>query len=130
MSFKFSAKSLEKLRGVHPKLVECLMKAIKTSKIDFTILEGVRSQQRQTELFKQGKSQRDGVVRKSEHQIKKDGLGYAVDLAPLPIDWNNKQKFIELSNHIKATAKSLGISIIWGGDFKSLVDMPHYELKL
>ena len=127
---KFSANSLMKLKGIHPKLILVFMAAIKDTPIDFTILEGVRTAQRQQALFKAGNSQRDGIKKKSEHQVKADGLGYAVDAVPYPIDWNDKKRFKQLADHIKATAKMLNVPIIWGGDWKSLVDMPHYELNL
>lgn len=128
MTYKLSEKSILNLKGLNPKLIELVLTASKTSPIDFTVLEGVRSQARQIELFKNGHSKCDGVKNKSNHQIKADGFGYAVDLAPLPINWNDKKRFKILSDHIKATAKKLGIKIVWGGDWSSFVDMPHYEL--
>jgi len=127
--YKFSQRSINNLKGVHPKLVQLMMIAIKTAPVDFVITEGVRTQQRQQELFKQGKSKCDGIKKKSNHQIKADGFGHAIDLYPLPIDYKNKQPYILLSNHIKAKAKELGINISWGGDWKSFIDMPHYELS-
>lgn len=126
--YKFSERSLKKLNGVHPSMIYILLKAIKTSPVDFSILEGVRSQERQKQLYKSGASRCDGVKNKSNHQVKENGFGYAVDLAPYPIDWKDTKRFKILSEHIKKVAKELEINIRWGGDFKSLVDMPHYEL--
>jgi len=128
--YKFSKRSLNNLRGIHPRLVELMLVSIKTSPIDFVITEGVRTFQRQQELFRQGKSKCDGIKQKSNHQIKPDGFGHAVDLYPLPIDYNNKQPYILLSNHIKSVAKKIGIKVVWGGDWKNFVDMPHWELKI
>lgn len=126
--FKFSQRSLNNLKGVHPTLVKLMYCAIQTAPIDFVITEGVRSVQRQKELFKQGASKCDGVIKKSNHQVKNDGYGHAVDLYPLPINYVNKEPYKILAKHIKQMAKNLGISIVWGGDWK-FVDMPHYELK-
>lgn len=123
MAYTLSENSLNKLKGIDSRLIKLVTTAILTSPIDFTVLEGLRSQQRQIDLFKNGHSQRDGIKKRSEHQ-----LGMAVDLSPYPIDWNDKKRFKILSNHIKATAKKLGIKIVWGGDWK-MVDCPHYELK-
>ena len=109
-------------------MVRLLTEAIKTAPIDFVITEGVRTAKRQQELFKQGKSKCDGIKKKSNHQIKTDGFGWAVDLYPLPINFNNKQAFKTLAEHIKQVAKRLNIKVIWGGDWKSFVDMPHWEL--
>lgn len=128
MKYKLSAISLMRLKGVHPKLVELVLAAIKTSPIDFRVDYGVRTAQEQFALFKAGRSKCDGKTKKSNHQVKPDGYGYAVDLLPLPIEWNNKQAFKTLASHIKETAKKMNIRIQWGGDWTSFVDMPHYEL--
>ena len=130
MTYTLSKRSLDNLKGIHPKMVLLMTKSIENSPIDFVITEGVRTQQRQQELFRQGKSKCDGIHKKSNHQIKTDGYGYAIDLYPLPIDYKNKQPYKILSEHIKKTAKDLGIKIVWGGDWKNFVDMPHYELVL
>ena len=68
---------------------------------------------------------------KSRHipSSNKSGLCEAVDIAPYPIDWNDTKRFDKLAEHIKKKAKQLNIPITWGGDWKTLVDMPHYELK-
>ena len=112
MTYKLSKKSILNLKGLNPKLIELVLTASKTSPIDFAVTEGLRSTERQMELFKKGYSKCDGVKNKSNHQKKSDGFGYAVDLAPLPIDYDNKKRFKILSDHIKATAKKLGIKIV------------------
>lgn len=129
MTFRFSKRSLDNLKGVHPKLVKLMQVAIVNAPIDFTITEGVRTADRQKELYRQGKSKCDGVIKKSNHQIKADGYGHAVDLYPLPIQYKNMRPYIILSEHIKNTAKKLGIKIEYGGDWKTFKDYPHYELK-
>lgn len=128
MVYKLSQSSLNKLKGVHPKLVQLVLTAIKTSPIDFCVTCGVRSLADQQKAFKTKHSKCDGIVKKSNHQVKDDGLGHAVDLAPCPINYNDTKKFDNLAVHIKKVAKDLKINIRWGGDFKSLVDKPHYEL--
>ena len=129
MGFKFSKRSLDNLKEVHPLMVKLMHASITNAPIDFVITEGVRSTERQKELFKQGKSKCDGIKKKSNHQKKADGYGHAVDLYPLPIQYKNIKPYIVLSNHIKKVAKQLNINIVWGGNFKTFVDMPHYELK-
>ncbi|MBQ2391371.1 MAG: M15 family metallopeptidase [Clostridia bacterium] len=130
MSFIFGKKSLEKINNpkFHPKLKLLLIEAIKTSPIDFTVLETVRTLATQKEYLKKGTTK----TLKSRHipLSNKSGLCEAVDVAPYPIDWSDKKRFIQLSEHIKKTANKLNIPITWGGDWKTLVDMPHYELKI
>lgn len=133
----FSKRSIDNLKGVHPDLVKLMTEAIKDSPVDFTITEGVRTAERQQMLFKQRPkvTNVDGIIKKSNHQIKSDGYGHAVDLYPFyngSVQIQDKEvipKLKLIAVHIKAVAKCLGISITWGGDFKSLHDPPHFELK-
>lgn len=125
------------LLGVHPNLVKVIETAIKDSPIDFTVTSGVRTTQQQKDLYAQGRTKpgqivtkADGVKNKSNHQVKADGLCHAVDICPYvngKLDWNNTANFKILSAHVLATAKCLGIKVVWGGVWK-FVDLPHYEL--
>ena len=130
MGFKFSKKSLDKINNpkFHPKLKQLLLEAIKTSPIDFTVLETVRTIEQQRIYVAKGTSK----TMKSRHipSTNKSGLCEAFDIVPYPINWNDKASFKRLSEHILKTANNLGIKITWGGTFKTLVDMPHYELKI
>jgi peptidoglycan L-alanyl-D-glutamate endopeptidase CwlK len=128
MTFKFSKRSLDNLKGVHPLMVKLMHASITNAPIDFVITEGVRTTERQQELFKQGKSKCDGIKNKSKHQKKADGYGHAVDLYPLPIQYKNIKPYIILSEHIKKVAKQLNINIEYGGDWR-MRDYPHYQLK-
>lgn len=127
--FKFSKKSLEKINNpkFHPKLRLLLNEAIKTSPIDFAVIETVRTIEQQKIYVAKGTSK----TMKSRHipSTNKSGLCEAVDIAPYPIDWKNIKRFIILSQHIKRVAQNLHINIIYGGDWKSFKDYPHYELK-
>jgi len=103
-NFALGTKSMNKLMGVHSDLVAVVERAIELTTQDFMVLEGVRSEQRQRELYGQGRSAADliavgvgpalsnpsakGVTRtrKSIHFVLNDGFGHAVDLYPYPID--------------------------------------------
>ena len=50
MGFKLSQRSLDKMTGVNPKLVEVVKLAITKSPLDFSISEGLRTVERQKEL--------------------------------------------------------------------------------
>ena len=50
MAFKLSGRSLGKLEGVHPDLVETVKEAIKVSLEDFGVIYGVRSLAEQQKL--------------------------------------------------------------------------------
>lgn len=127
-NFKFGKRSLDNLRGVHPDLVKVANRALELSPIDFTITEGLRTVARQKELVAKGLSK----TMNSRHIT-----GHAIDIVPLPVDWNNAQPFVEVSKYFFQAAKELGVAIRWGGDWnengdwkdEKFRDLPHYELK-
>lgn len=119
MSYSLGERSKRNLEGVHPDLVKVVERAIKLTEQDFTVIEGIRTVERQRELLKQGFTK----TMNSRHLT-----GHAVDIAPYPINWDNKDRFIEVSKFVKQAAKELGVAIVWGGDWKGSWDMPHYEL--
>jgi len=116
-----NSRSEKNLTGVHPKLVAVVKKAAQDTTIDFIVTEGLRSKERQVQLVKAGASQ----TMNSKHLT-----GHAVDLAAMVAgevrwDWPLYDK---LARVMKAAAKELGITITWGGDWKSLKDGPHFEI--
>lgn len=119
MSFKLGPKSLEKLKGVHPDLQRIVHRAIDISEADFTILEGLRSIERQKTLMAAGKS-------KTLHS--RHITGHAVDITPFPISWDWKD-YPPIEKAMKRAAKDLGIDLEWGGDWKSFPDAPHWQLS-
>ena len=119
--FSLGERSLTNLQGVHPDLVKLVQESIKDSPYDFAVIEGVRTKQRQQELYNAGKSQ----TLMSRHLT-----GKAIDLMLYVngvASWENKY-YQELAKHVKSKAQVLGIKIIWGGDWRSLVDAVHFEL--
>jgi len=125
--FRLSQRSLMRLVGVHPDLVEIVKLAIQRTAVDFMVVEGLRTAERQRELVTAGRSQTLNGL----HLRQADGFGHAVDLAPLvggAIPWNEWAKFEELADVVKACAAALGVSVEWGGDWKTLKDGPHFQL--
>lgn len=115
-------KSIDRLSGVHFDLVAVVKLAIELSDIDFQVIEGVRSKARQEQLFKAGASQ----TLNSRHLT-----GHAVDLAALVNDsirWDWPLYF-KIADAMKKAATQLKIKIVWGGDWKTFKDGPHFELS-
>lgn len=138
--YRFSNRSLKNLEGIHPDLVKVMKEAIKYCPADFTITDGLRTTAEQQALYAKGRTQpgakvtnADGVKNKSNHQAKSDGYGYAVDLYPYyngSVQEDDDKTIInKIAPHIKDTAKNFGINIEWGGDWQSIIDYPHFELK-
>ena len=120
-NYRLSERSLARLEGVKPDLVRVVRRAIEITAIDFTVLEGARSKERQRQLVASGASQ----TMNSRHLT-----GDAVDLAPyvggqVSWDW---PLYYELEKYIKRAADIEGVVVEWGGDWKSFKDGPHWQL--
>lgn len=136
--FTYSSNSRSKLSTCHPDLQTILNFAIKH--YDITILEGLRTKERQTELVRTGMSK----TMNSLHLDQGGGVSWAVDCALYPIDWNNKSRFVYLQAYLKGVsdvlfdAGKIKHRIVMGVDWDcdgyikdhSFFDGPHIELKL
>jgi len=119
--FTFGERSKKNLTGVHADLVKVAHRALELSQIDFTVTEGLRTKERQAQLMSAGASK----TMNSRHIT-----GHAIDIAPIIAgevrwDW---PPFQELAKAFKLAAKELGVPIVWGGDWVSFKDGPHFEL--
>lgn len=121
MTYVLGKRSRERLEGVHDDLVKVVELAISYTSVDFSVLEGVRTPERQQKLFEAGASQ----TLNSRHIT-----GHAVDLGAyidggIAWDWPLYDK---IAAAMKRAAAELGIPIVWGGDWTTLKDGPHFEL--
>jgi len=123
--YRFGKRSKKRLKGVNSKLINILNELIKI--MDVTIIEGVRSQERQNKLVSEGASK----TKYSKHIE-----GKAVDLAPYPINWEDRERFHYMGGMLRGIAKQLNTNIRWGGDWdsdgeiadNSFDDLVHVEL--
>jgi peptidoglycan L-alanyl-D-glutamate endopeptidase CwlK len=109
------------LKGVHLDLVKLVERAIQVSDVDFTVIEGLRSIDRQRELVKAGASQ----TLKSRHLT-----GHAVDLGAWvdnQIDWS-WSLYPKINLAMMAASTELRIPIEWGGNWTTFKDGPHWQL--
>ena len=130
MSKTFSQRSIKAMIGVHPDLVKVAYRALERGDSDFTVIEGVRTLEKQREYFANGASK----TMKSYHLLHEDGFGHALDIYPY-YDGSVQceapyAKFKEISVAMKSAAKELGVTITWGGDWKSFQDTPHYQIEV
>lgn len=129
----FSKTSQNRLAECHEDIIEVCTELIK--QYDFSVLCGHRSKEEQDKAFKEGNSK----VRypHSKHNTKPS---LAVDLAPYNetephIDWGNVSAFKEMWIRFDTIAKVLKSQgkissiFVWGGDWTSLQDCPHIEIK-
>ena len=121
MAYRLGKRSKERLKGVHPDLVRVVERAIEITDVDFGVLEGLRTSERQKQLVAAGASR----TMRSRHLT-----GHAVDLGAwvdgeFRWDWPLYHK---ISKAVKQAAKELGVPVQWGGDWKSFKDGPHWQL--
>ena len=127
---KFGTKSTNQLSTCKKELQEVFNEVIKT--VDCSVLEGHRSEDRQNALYKEGKTK--VTYPKGRHN---SSPSLAVDVAPYPIDWGDRERFHLFAGFVLGIAKSMGINLRWGGDWNSnwqvddnkFDDFPHFELR-
>jgi len=122
MSYVLGKRSKQHLEGLHADLVAVVELAITKTSIDFTVLEGMRTVERQRELVAKGAS----TTMNSRHLD-----GHAVDLGAyvdgtVRWDWPLYHK---IADAMKEAALELKVDMDWGGDWKSFPDGPHYQLS-
>lgn len=119
---RFSKSSMRKLNTCHSDLQRLFISVVKTH--DCTILCGHRTAAEQHSAYVKGFSKAEWP--QSKHN---SSPSIAVDVAPYPIDWEDKQRFTDFAEVVLKRADDMGIKIKWGGNFRSFYDGPHYELS-
>ena len=125
--------TVDKLAGLHPDLVSkigTLLAAMATLGFPMRVVQGLRTTEEQKALFAQGRTtpgsivtKADGVVNRSNHQAAQDGLGRAADCAFVvggKVVWDGPWAAYG--------ANAMALGLVWGGNFRSIVDRPHVEL--
>ena len=122
MAFELSQRSIDRMKGVDPRLVNVVKRAASLSDIEFIVTEGLRTPERQAQLVKAGASR----TMKSKHLE-----GKAVDLAAMvdgKVRWD-WPLYSKLAEAMKRAAEILNVKIEWGGDWITFKDGPHFQLK-
>lgn len=126
----WSKRSLTNMSGIHPDLRRVLDRALQESPIDFVVIEGLRTMERQREMLR---------IKATTTLNSRHLTGHAVDIyAYVDINADGKVTFEEMSNArlmkqiadaIKAAARAENVPIVWGGDWRTFKDFPHFELS-
>tara|TARA_R100000995_G_scaffold66492_1_gene35256 strand:+ start:1969 stop:2358 length:390 start_codon:yes stop_codon:yes gene_type:complete len=127
---KFGKKSKMVLSTCEDDLQKVFNEVIKH--VDCSVIEGHRSEKRQNELFKKGFTKV-----KYPNGRHNSYPSRAVDVVPYPIDWEDRERFHLFAGFVLATARSMGITLRWGGDWNmnfqvddnKFDDFPHFELR-
>ena len=119
MAYKLSTKSQERLIGVEPELKEVVYEAIKVTKIDFGVIEGLRTEEKQKQLVESGASQ----TMKSKHLE-----GRAVDLMAYiggRGSWE-LNVYDEIADAMKEAAIKVDVPVRWGAAW-TVTDIREWE---
>lgn len=126
------------LAGVHPELIARLQRvyaAMEALGMPMKPTEGVRTVQRQQQLYASGRTvpgkivtNADGLRFRSNHQVHQDGYGHAVDAA-----FDGDDPYLEDDPDAALKWATYGACVrsqklTWGGDWAGLRDRPHAEL--
>jgi peptidoglycan L-alanyl-D-glutamate endopeptidase CwlK len=118
--FQFSKRSWDSMTGVDPRLVALASRALAYSEVDFTVIEGLRTRERQAQLVAENSS----WTMNSKHLT-----GRAIDVMAWAHGdgrWEHAY-YHKIIKAFRQAADELNVPILWGGDWKSL-DMGHIEL--
>jgi peptidoglycan L-alanyl-D-glutamate endopeptidase CwlK len=153
----FGRSSEGHLAKVHPRLVACARRALQAGQYDFSVTQGARTDEECFVNFGKGRTAAEclkggcpakyaqpdlpkvtwlGHALSSNHRVKGDGFGHAVDLLPEPYDYKDRGHFVALRDAMLAAAKAEGVRLRWGGDWDGdghicehgETDLPHFEL--
>ena len=127
---RFSTKSRSKLHTCDNRLVDFFNEVVKG--FDCTIIEGHRGKKAQNEAFNKGNSKV-----KFPNGKHNQSPSVAVDVAPYPIDWSDRDRFHYFSGYVLGIASQMGLKIRWGGDWdmdtktkdNKFDDLVHFEIK-
>ena len=119
MTYKLSTKSQERLIGVEPELKEIVYEAIKVTKVDFGVIEGLRTEEKQKQLVESGASQ----TMKSKHLE-----GRAVDLMAYIGGRGSWELSVydEIADAMKEAAIKVDVAVRWGAAW-TVTDIREWE---
>ena len=110
-----SKTSRQKLNTCHSDLIRLIEAVAETEKC--AVICGFRGRYEQEKAYMAGKSK--AKFGQSKHNLQPS---LAVDVVPLPLDWNDIPAFERLGEKIITKAEELNIKIKWGRDFTNLKD--------
>jgi peptidoglycan L-alanyl-D-glutamate endopeptidase CwlK len=117
-----------RLAGLHPDLVRVVERA--RLAMPFIVVEGLRTRERQERLVAIGASRTLNSRHLTGHAVDlaywlDDGDG-APEAGEVRWDWPLARK---IAAAMKAAATEEGVVLVWGGDWKTFRDGPHFELS-
>jgi hypothetical protein len=116
------------INDLHPYVKAQFMKADKELKamgIEVLVVSTLRDQEYQSKLYAQGRTDKAKPIVTNAKLIGAHGYGLALDLVPM-VDGKCAWGRSDLYDKISVVMKKNGFA--WGGDWKSFIDKPHFEM--
>ena len=127
---RLNALSIARLATCHPDLQKLIKEISRDAHC--VVICGHRPREEQNKAVREGKSKLKWP--QSKHN---SFPSLAVDVASLPLDWNNRSAFLDFANAVMKKASEMSIDLVWGGDWdgdgrtddEKFQDLVHFELK-
>lgn len=130
--YRWSTTSRGRLLTCDPRLQEVMNAVLQAGDMDVTILYGHRTEAEQNRMAEIGRSQL--IWPRSKHN---STPSLAIDAAPYPIDWEDRERLTLFAGYVMGTARGMGIALRWGGDWdhdwrvkdNRFDDLVHFEIR-
>ena len=127
---RFGSRSKSRLSTCDDRLQDLFKQVVKG--FDCTVIEGHRGKEKQNAAYAKGNSKLK--YPKGKHN-KMPSI--AVDVAPYPVDWSDRDRFHYFGGYVLGIAKQMGLNIRWGGDWDMVTqtkdnrfdDLVHFEIN-
>lgn len=116
------------LDGVDPRLRGVIEAAMVEAGEGWRITEGIRSKERQAQLYAQGRTAPGNIVTNTMNSQHLNGN--AIDVALIEngkANWDFG-RYGQFNNIVQRIAQERGVPVTWGGNFKSIKDGPHFQI--
>ncbi len=121
--------SIARIEALHPRVrkvfKDFVEEAEKTLNVTLRVTQGLRTVEEQDALYAQGRTKPGNVVTNARGGSSFHNYGLAIDLVEIKAgsaNWNFDYK------KLKPIALKYGLE--WGGDWKTIVDKPHFQESL
>ena len=127
---RFGKRSKKRLATCDDRLQDLFKEVIKY--FDCTVIQGHRGEAEQNQAYDAGRSK----LRYPDGKHNADP-SKAVDVAPYPIDWSDRDRFHYFGGFVLGIASQMGLKIRWGGDWdrdtevkdNRFDDLTHFEIR-
>lgn len=134
---KVSQRNEKAIARLHPQVRGLIRKFINDvyikHQVQLVIVQDYRTYVQQDALYAKGRTTSGSIVTNAKGGQSNHNFALAVDVFPLwddgklHMDTQSDKKNSEILRQISSVGKSIGLE--WGGDWNSIVDNPHFQLK-